>query len=101
MLLAINLAIKKKGLLEHIRFLKLTYTAIGSISDFLREKVSASMLVPSFNDALIRIAREYDTAIIGVNQAEQWYRLKVHGVLLSRYLSLEGLKLAKQEIETI
>jgi len=69
--LAINLAIKKKGLLEHIRLLKLIYTAIGLISGLLGEKASASMLVPSFNDALIRIAREYNTAIIGVNQAEQ------------------------------
>jgi len=65
--LIINLAIKKKGLLEYIRFLKLIYTAIGSISGLLREKASASILVSSFNDALIRIAREYNTAIIGVN----------------------------------
>jgi len=93
--LAINLAIKKKGLLEYIRFLKLIYTAIGLISGLLREKVSALMLILSFNDALIRIAREYNTAIIGVNQAEQWYRLKVYSMILSRYLSLEGLKLAK------
>jgi hypothetical protein len=61
------LAIKKKGLPEHIRFLKLIYTAIGSISGLLGEKASASMLVSSFNDALIRIVREYNTAIIGVN----------------------------------
>ena len=69
--MAINLAIKKKGLLEYKRFLKLIYIAIGSISGLLREKVSALMLVSSFNDALIRIVREYNTAIIGVNQAEQ------------------------------
>jgi hypothetical protein len=100
MLLAINVAFKKMGLPEHIRLLKLIYTTTGSISGLLGEKALASMLVPSFSDALIKIARDYDTAIIGVNQAEQWYRLKVHGVLLSRYLSPEGLKLAKQEIET-
>ena len=71
MLLAINLAIKKKGLPEHIRFLKLIYTAIGSISGLLGKKASALIFIPSFNDALIRIAREYNIAIIGVNQAEQ------------------------------
>jgi len=67
MLLAINLAIKKKGLLEYIRFLKLIYTAIELISGLLGKKASALMLIPSFNDALIRIAREYNTAIIGIN----------------------------------
>jgi hypothetical protein len=87
MLLAINVAIKKMGLPEHIRLLKLIYTATGSISGLLGEKALASMLIPSFNDTLIKIARDYDTAIIGVNQAEQWYRLKVHGVLLSRYFA--------------
>jgi hypothetical protein len=95
MLLAINLAIKKMGLPEHIRLLKLIYTATGSISGLLRKKALILMLIPSFNDALIKIARDYDTAIIGINKAEQWYRLKVYGVLLSRYFSLEGLKLAK------
>ena len=100
MLLAINLAIKKIGLPEHIRLLKLTYTAIGSISGLLGEKALALMLIPAFNDSLIKTAREHNTAIIGINQAEQWYRLRVHRVLLSRYLAPGGLKVAKQEIES-
>jgi hypothetical protein len=70
-LLAINLAIKKMGLPEHIRLLKLTYTTTESISGFFREKALASMLISAFNDTLIKIAREYDTAIIGINQAKQ------------------------------
>jgi hypothetical protein len=67
MLLAINLAIKKMGLPKHIRLLKLTYTITGSISGFLEEKALASMFISIFNDTLIKIAREYDTAIIGIN----------------------------------
>ena len=70
MLLAINVAIKKIGLPEHIWFLKLIYTTTGSISGLLGEKALALMLVPSFSDALIKIARDYNAAIIGVNQAE-------------------------------
>jgi hypothetical protein len=99
MLLAINLAIKAMGLPEHIRLLKLSYTATGSISGLLREKALASMLLPDFSDHLIRAAREHDAAVIGVSQAEQWYRLRVHRVLLSRYLVPQGLRVAKQEIE--
>jgi hypothetical protein len=86
MLLAINLAIKAMGLPEHIRLLKLSYTATGSISGLLREKALALMLLPDFSDHLIRAVREHDAAVIGVSQAEQWYRLRVHRVLLSRYL---------------
>jgi hypothetical protein len=71
MLLAINLAIKKIRLLKYIRFLKLTYITTGFINDFLKEKVLVSMLISIFNDILIKIAKEYDTAIIGINQAEQ------------------------------
>jgi len=71
MLLAINVAIKKMGLPEHVRFLKLIYTTTGSISGLLGEKALALMLVPSFSNALIKIARDYNVAIIGVNQVEQ------------------------------
>jgi hypothetical protein len=71
MLLAINLTIKKTRLPEHIRFLKFTYTVTGFISGFLEEKILASILISAFNDTLIKITREYDTAIIGINQTEQ------------------------------
>jgi hypothetical protein len=71
MLLAINLTIKKTGLPEYIRLLKLTYIATGSISGFFEKKVLASIFILAFNDILIKIAKEYDTAIIGINQAKQ------------------------------
>ena len=58
------------GLPEHIRFLKLIYTTTGSISGLLGEKALVSMLIPSFSDALIKIARDYNAAIIEINQAE-------------------------------
>jgi hypothetical protein len=67
MLLAINLAIKKMKLPKHIRLLKLIYTIAESISDFFKKKVLALILIPIFNDTLIKIAREYDTVIIGIN----------------------------------
>jgi len=58
------------GLSEHIRFLKLIYTTTGLISGLLGEKVLALMLVSSFSNALIKIARDYNAAIIEVNQVE-------------------------------
>jgi hypothetical protein len=71
MLLAINLTIKKMRLSEYIRLLKLTYIITGSISGFFEKKVLVLIFIPIFNDIFIKIAREYDTAIIRINQAKQ------------------------------
>jgi hypothetical protein len=57
------------------------------------------MLIPHHADTLITAARQVDPAVIAVEAPEQWYRLKVHGVPIRRYLTL-GLALARQEIET-
>ena len=100
MLLALNKAMRQWGLPEHIRLIKLGYTGTGAISGLLSEKSIASMIIPNYSDSMIKIAIQFDPAITGIGQAEQWYRLKVRKVLLSRYLErLEGLRLAKEEIE--
>ena len=59
------------------------------------------MLIPRYNDALIKVAMQYDNNIIGISQAEEWYKLRVHKVYFKRYFdNPEGLNLAKEEIET-
>jgi hypothetical protein len=58
------------------------------------------MLVPSYNDYLVTIARTIDPGILGIGLAEQWQRLRVHRVQLDRYLNPEGLSLLQKEIET-
>jgi hypothetical protein len=91
---------KEWGLPEHIRLIKLDYTKTGAISGFLAEKATAAMLVPRYSDALIKIAIQYNSNIIGISQAEEWYKLRVHKVYLKRYFdNPEGLNLAKEEIE--
>ena len=100
MLLALNKAMRQWGLPKHIRLIKLGYTGSGAISGLLSEKAIVLMIIPAYSDLIIKIAIQFDAAITGIGQAEQWYRLKVHRVLLSRYLeSPEGLRLAKEEIE--
>jgi len=101
MLLALNKAMRQWGLPDHIHLLKLGYTGTGAISGLLGEKAIAPMIIPAYSDALIKVAIQFNANITGINQAEQWYRLRVHRVLLDRYLNSEnGLKLAKEEIET-
>jgi hypothetical protein len=100
MLLALNKALKQWELPDHVRLLKLGYTGTGAISCLLGERAIASMVLPKYSDSLIKVAIQYDSAITGIDQAEQWYRLRVHGVLLSRYYNNpEGLRLAKKEIK--
>src|SRR5271154_146646 len=100
MLLALNKAIRQWGLPEHISLLKIGYTNTGAISCLLNEKAIAPMLLPAYSDALMKVAIQFDNTITGIEQAEQWYRLRVHRVLLSRYFNNpQGLQLAKEEIE--
>jgi hypothetical protein len=56
------------------------------------------MLLPAYGDLLVTTARQADPAIISADLPEQWYRVKVHGVPIRRYLSC-GLALAREEIE--
>jgi hypothetical protein len=100
LLLALNKAMKEWGLPDHIRLIKLGYTETGAISGLLAEKAAATMLIPYYSDALIKITIQYDISIIGIDQAEEWHKLRVHKVYLERYFNnLEGLKIAKEEIE--
>ena len=51
---------------EHIRFLKLSYTVNGAISGLLSEKAIVSMLIPTFNETLIKVVKQYDQATVEV-----------------------------------
>ena len=65
----------------------------------LLEKGSlGSMIVPHYRDLLVAAACRADPAVVAVELPEQWYRIKVHGVPIRRYLTL-GLGLAREEIE--
>ena len=56
---------------EYIRFLKLSYTVNGAISGLLSEKTIIFMLIPTFNETLIKVVKQYDQATVEVEQAEQ------------------------------
>jgi hypothetical protein len=100
LLLTLNMGLMKKKVPSHVRFLNLHYTAKGSISGRLGEKALAKILVPSYSDLLVTIAKTIDPEIIGIGLAEQWQSLRVHRVQFNRYLVPEGLSLLQKEIET-
>jgi hypothetical protein len=60
----------KKRVPSHVRFLNLHYTAKGAISERLKEKALIKMLVPSYSDLLVTIAKTIDPGIIGMGLTE-------------------------------
>lgn len=99
LLLAINLAIKKCELPEHIRLLRLWETPSGAISGLLKEGANAEMLNPAREEILIAVKKS-DPSISSFQAAEQWYSLRIHTVSLQRYLNSTGMKTLKEEIES-
>ena len=99
LLLAINLAIKKCGLPEHICLLRLWETPSEAISGLLKEKASAEML-NSAKEEILKTAKELDSSIISLQAAEQWYSLRIHTISLERYLYSTEMNILQEEIET-
>jgi hypothetical protein len=61
----------EKKILSHVRFRNLHYTAKEAISERLKEKALIKMLVPSYSDLLVTIAKIIDPRIIKIGLAEQ------------------------------
>ncbi|KAI9035227.1 uncharacterized protein KD926_004259 [Aspergillus affinis] len=97
-ILAINRAVADKGLLTFIRAVDAGYINTGAITILLDKGTLSSMLLPSYKDLLVTAARQADPFVISIEQPEQWYRVKVYGVPIRRYLSC-GLSLARAKIE--
>jgi hypothetical protein len=74
------------------------YSSSGAITVLLEKGALGSMLLPAYRDLLVTATRQADPAIISAELPEQWYRVKIHGVPIRRYVSC-GLALAREEIE--
>ncbi|ODM16205.1 hypothetical protein SI65_08204 [Aspergillus cristatus] len=96
-ILAINRAVAKERFPAFIRVVDAGYTNTGAITILLEKGTLGSMLLPDYKDLLVTAARQADPAVISVELPEQWYRVKVHGVPIRRYLTC-GLALAHEEI---
>jgi hypothetical protein len=60
----------KKKVFSHVRFLNLHYTVKGAISRRLKEKALAKILILSYSDLLVTIAKTIDPRVIGIRLAE-------------------------------
>jgi hypothetical protein len=98
-ILALNKMFHEKGFPNFARVVDAGYTTTGAIVVVLGEGTLNRILIEDYQDLLLTAVRRADSAVIAVEKPERWYRVKVHGVPVGRYMSL-GLGLARQEIET-
>ena len=76
------------------------YLQSRAISALLTEKFSAEQLVGNHSNILIRAAKVVDAGVIAVETLERWQRLKVHRMLLAKYLEEGKMELLCREIES-
>ena len=69
LLLAINLASKKIGLLEYIRLIKLYFTLLGAISGLLKEGATGEILLNTQKE-IIDAVKKINLSIINLTAAE-------------------------------
>ena len=100
LMLALNKSLQKAGIPTYTRFSKVGYSQSGAISALLTEKSSAEQLVSNHLNIFIRATKTVDAGVIGVEVLERWQRLKVHGMLLARYLGEGKMELLCREIES-
>lgn len=93
LILMLNESLQKAGIPAYIRFSRVGYSQSGAISALLTEKANAENLVRDHSNMLIRAAKSIDEKVIGIEALERWQRLKMHGMLLARYLGKGKMEL--------
>ena len=93
-ILALNKALKGSGIIVQ----KGQYSKTGQLSLELAEYNSSSEFLAK-KDYVIKVVRQLDPNVTGVQAGETWSRIKVYGVDLNRYFQHEGLAVAQEEIE--
>jgi hypothetical protein len=74
------------------------YSSTWAVTVVLEKGALGSMLVPVHWGLVVAAAQQVVPAMRSAELPEQWYRAKVHGVSIFRYLS-RGLGLAREEVE--
>jgi hypothetical protein len=81
-LLALNKAFTKTGLLIFMRVVDSGYSASGHLIVLIERGTPSSALISVYNNLLLGAIRRIDLVVILVEISEQWWRVKVHSVPL-------------------
>lgn len=98
-MLVLNEALQRANFPAYIRFSKVGYSQLDTISGLLTEKSHAEDLLRDYSTILIQAAKSMDERVIKVEKLERWHRLKVHGMHLIQYLKERKMELLCREIK--
>ena len=82
---AVNRTLHQTGVPTHARIFQLRLNAKGTLAGLCTPFAPIEHLL-EFRDTIIRAARTVDSGIHNFTANETWSRVKIHGVLLDRYL---------------
>jgi len=96
---ATNIALHLARVPGHIRIERLQKSKKGTVTAAAARGTIAGMVI-KFKETILKAIRKYDPGIVDLRTNEDWSRVKVHGIELSRYgKSPAGLRILRQEIE--
>jgi hypothetical protein len=96
---ATNIALHLAGAPGHIRIERVQKSLKGTFTAAAAAGATASMVI-KFKEVILKAIRKHDTGIVDLQTNEDWSRVKIHGIELSRYgKSPDGLRTLRQEIE--
>jgi len=97
---AVNRALFKQQAPAHVWIMNARRNAKGTTTAIMHQNATAEMAL-LYRDIIIKAARSVEKVIIDVEGNESWERLKIHTILLLRYIGkgTEGLQKMRQEIQ--
>jgi hypothetical protein len=81
-----------------VRLIKMGYTEKGNLTGVMGENACAEDLF-AHAQAVMAVVQKLDPEVVYMDKTEKWFKLRVHGVALDRYMTEGGLEQARREIE--
>jgi hypothetical protein len=97
----VNKALFEAKVSHFVRIQRVTKNTWGSLSTVITLGLPADMLI-RYREIVIKAARKVDVGIVDIETNELWWRVKIHGVYLVRYLGKKTagrLEKLRQELQ--
>ena len=87
LILELNIEIRRlEGVPKSVKTIKILYLERRAISVLLSDNSDANELVNRYRNRLIKIVKTINVLVIGAEIVIKWYKIKLVGILLYRYL---------------
>jgi hypothetical protein len=97
---AVNRALFQQQAPAHVQIMNARMNRRGTLTAITHQNATAEMAL-LYRDIIIKAARSVNKGIIDVEGNESWGRLKIHTILLERYMGkgTDGLQKMREEIQ--